>query len=178
MNHTDLYILLLSALPVTELRVTLPLAIAEGIPPLKAYFIAVAGNLLPIIPILLFLDRFSRVLVKYPRVDRAYHRILEKSRAKGAQVEKYGLIGLTLFVAVPLPGTGAWTGAILAWILGFRRIPSILCISLGVLLAGLFVTSLSMGLVKIALLYGLEYLLILVLIVLFIFAGIKNRKKG
>jgi uncharacterized membrane protein len=144
--------------------------------PLKAYFITVLGNLLPIVPILFFLDRFSHGLGKYPRANRVYQKILEKSRAKGTQVEKYGLLGLTLFVAIPLPGTGAWTGSILAWLFGFRRIPSILFISMGVILAGIIVAAASIGLVKIALVYDLEYLLIIFLLVLFLFVGIKNRK--
>lgn len=164
MTHTDWYILLLSALPVTELRATLPLAVGMGLDPLRAFSLAVIGNLLPIVPILVFLEPVSKLLRYIPVIDRAFQKILEKSRSKGKQAEKYGVWGLMLFVAIPLPGTGAWTGAILAWLLGFNVFCSAAAIGAGVILAGIIVILVTMGVLKAALVYNLEVLLAAVLI--------------
>lgn len=153
------YIFILSMLPLTELRVTIPLAITQGMTPWLAFLLAVAGNLVPVMPILLLLTPLERGLSRFPRAGFLLQKFLKKTRAKGKQVKKYGAFGLALFVAIPLPGTGAWTGAALAWLFGIPYRIAFLAIGVGVVIAGFLVTIASMGLVKVALYYGLEYLL-------------------
>lgn len=163
MTHNDWIIFFLSALPVTELRVTIPLALGLGMAPLRAVTLAVLGNLLPIIPILVLLEPLSKLLHYFPYINRLFQKVLTLSRRKGKQVEKYGVLGLLLFVAVPLPGTGAWTGAILAWLLGLNILSSALAIGLGVVSAGIIVTLASVGVLQATIVYDLEFALILFL---------------
>lgn len=138
-----LWTFLLSMVPVGELRASIPLAmLSYDMHWYHALPIALAGNLLPVPFILWFLDPLTRLLSKVPLFKRIIDRVFARTRRRGKVVEKYGPIGLAIFVAVPLPGTGAWTGAILAFLLGLDFKKSILSIALGVLGAGIIVTSL------------------------------------
>lgn len=178
MSTTDWQIILLSALPVTELRATIPLALALGLSPLRAMTLAVCGNLLPILPLVCFLEPLSRRLRQHPFLDDIFQKVLTKTRRKGSGVQKYGALGLLLFVAVPLPGTGAWSGAILAWLLGINPFYTLWALSGGVILAGLAVTLASLGLVKIAnFLYDLEYLAGALFLAILICLLYRKRKK-
>ncbi len=133
-----------AAAPISELRGAIPLAILEfDWPWYHAFPVAFAGNLLPVPFLLLLLGPIARVLSKIGILDRLLNRIFEISRRRGGLVEKYGALGLVLFVAIPLPITGAWTGSIVAYLLGlsFRRaFPAIV---LGVFIAGIIVTTLT-----------------------------------
>lgn len=177
MTNGDWQIFFLSALPVTELRVSIPLAISLGMAPFRAYIIAVLGNILPVMPLLLFLNPFSVWLCRIPAVESIFHRVIERTRRKGKNVGKYGIWGLVLFVSIPFPGTGAWTGAILAWLLGIDIIPSFLAICVGVCCAGILVTLASVGAIKLTLIYGLEYVLIAVAISLLVYYLYRQKKK-
>jgi uncharacterized membrane protein len=137
----DLKIFLMAMLPIIELRGALPYAICvrpEVMIP-KAYLLAVLGNFVPVIPILLFLEPVSNILRKVPLFDRFFVWLFARTRRRAEIVEKYEAIGLTLFVAIPLPVTGAWTGALAAFIFGIRRRWAIPCIALGVMIAGVIV---------------------------------------
>jgi len=101
------------------------------------------GNLVPVPFILLFLDRVSEQLRKVGILDRILDWVFERTRRKGSIVEKYGAPGLVLLVAIPLPGTGAWTGSIAAFLLGLSFKRAFPAIALGVLIAGMIVTTLS-----------------------------------
>ncbi|MCR4442390.1 MAG: small multi-drug export protein [Peptococcaceae bacterium] len=175
MNVTGWQIFFMSALPVTELRVTIPLALAVGFAPVKAFVLAVLGNLLPVVPLMLLLEPLSRKLRRFPALDSLFQKILIRTRRKGSQVQNYGIIGLLLFVAVPLPGTGAWTGAILAWLLGFDLYLSVISICAGVMLAGALVTLAGMGMVRIALMTDLEYVLIIAAVAILLMVWYKNK---
>jgi uncharacterized membrane protein len=133
--------LLLCVLPVAELRGGLPYALAGGVPPLPAYLMCVATNALVGPLVLLFLSSLHRLLDRWPAYHRLFERLVERSRRKthGA-VERWGYWGLLLFVAIPFPLTGAYTGALGSWVLGMRRGRSILFIALGVALAGVIVS--------------------------------------
>lgn len=169
MNAIEYQIFFLSLLPITELRATIPLAQSLGIQPLRAFIIAVGGNLIPIIPLLLGLEPLSRLLVNFPPIDRLFQRILAKTRNKGKQVNKYGFLGLFMFVAIPFPGTGAYSGAILSWLFGFNKLYSFIAISGGVILAGILVSFASIGIIKTATFLEIEYLLgIMFVIAIFI----------
>ena len=105
----------ISMLPVVELRGGLPAGVAMGLPLREAFFAALLGNLLPVPFIILFARRgFAWVRAHIPRLGRWVDRIERKAWSKSDKVVRYQAWGLLLFVAVPLPGTGAWTGALIA----------------------------------------------------------------
>jgi len=130
-----------AALPILELRASIPIAIVKyQFDWYYAYLFSVIGNLLPVPFILKFLDAAISVLSKVRFMDRLIQWFLSRTRRRGKIVERYETIGLALFVAIPLPITGAWTGSILAVIMGLRFKHSMISIFLGVLIAGIIVT--------------------------------------
>jgi uncharacterized membrane protein len=138
---TLLVSLLLSLLPIAELRGGLPYALAGGVPPLAAYLLCVAANALVGPLVFLFLSSLHRLPDRWPAYHRFFVRLVDRSRRRiHSVVERYGYWGLMIFVAIPLPLTGAYTGALGAWVLGMRRWKSVLFITLGVALAGLIVS--------------------------------------
>lgn len=138
---------IIAMLPILELRGALPYALGVGMPWPEAYLLAVAGNLAPIVPILLFLGPVSERLRHLPGFGPFFDWVFTRSRKRTGLVEKYGPWGLALFVAIPLPVTGGWTGAAVAYLLGipFRR--SFPAIAAGVLLAGVVVTLAVKGII-------------------------------
>ena len=138
-------IALLGALPVTELRASIPVGILILKQSVKAtFFFSVLGNILPIAPIYFLLDPVSKRLSKTRYMRRFFEWIFKRAKAHAHIVEKYEAIGLMLFVAVPLPGTGAWTGAIIASLLRMRFFPAFIAVSLGVIIAAVIVTILTL----------------------------------
>ncbi len=139
-------IILVSALPMSELRGGIPLAIYYGFNPIYAYFICVLGNLIPVPILLLSLDYIrEKILRKFRLLYNLYLKVEKHVLKKRVLIDKYGYIGLTLFVAVPLPVTGAWTGCLLASLLKMDTKKSMVHITLGVLLAGLLIVVTSVG---------------------------------
>jgi uncharacterized membrane protein len=135
----------LAASPIIELRGAIPWAIQEfDFPWYYAYFIAVIGNMLPVPFILLLLNTITQLLSRFPLFDRFFKWLFAYTRRRGTLIEKYERIGLVLFVAIPLPITGAWTGSIAAVLLGMSFKRAILSIFLGVLIAGVIVTCLTL----------------------------------
>lgn len=135
--------MIIAMLPIFELRGAIPVAYQLlGIPIVPAVCLSVLGNLIPVIPILLFLGPVSGWLRKIPLFDRFFGWLFSRTRSRSDLVKKYEMVGLMLFVAVPLPMTGAWTGAIMAFLFGIKFWPSLLFISLGVLIAAAIVTAL------------------------------------
>ncbi|HEY3246946.1 MAG TPA: small multi-drug export protein [bacterium] len=124
--------------PWIELRGAIPLGMAMGFHPLAVFAVAVAANCLVILPGFLALDLlYERWWARVPWVRRQVERV----RAQGGRfVERYELLGLALFVAVPLPGTGAYSGTLLAWLLGLERRRAGAAIAAGVVGAGIVVT--------------------------------------
>ena len=138
-------IVIISALPVVELRLALPIAInVFHMAWYKAYCLAVIGNLLPVPILLLFLDSLAKVVSRSEIGRRVVDWVFERTRRQGKNIERYERIGLTLFVAIPLPVTGAWTGSIAAFLLGLRFRYAFLSILVGVIIAGAIVTSLCL----------------------------------
>lgn len=177
MTPTEWQIFFLSMLPVTELRAAIPLGLALGVTPLKTYLLAVTGNIVPIVPVLLLLDPASAVLRMFPAVDEVFQKILIRTRRKGKEVQKYGPIGLLLFVAVPLPGTGAWTALLIAWLLGIGLIPAAAAITGGVIIAGTVVTLVCLGFIQMTLVYDLEYIALFLLLVIAAYAVYRKKRK-
>lgn len=141
----DLYILAIAASPVLELRGAIPLAISLGYSPSEAFLLSFIGNLLPV-PILLFL--FSPICKKLRQMKglkKFFQWLEERTRRKAQLVQKYKIIGLVLFVAIPFPTTGAWTGSFAASLFQIRFRHAIFAISLGIFIAGIIVTTLSAG---------------------------------
>lgn len=140
-----LVVLALAASPISELRGAIPLAILEyDFPWYSAYVIAVIGNILPVPFILLFLNTFTRIVSKIGFIDRLIHWYFKKTMQRGKFIEKYSRFGLILFVAIPLPITGAWTGSIASVLLGLKFKYAFLSICIGVLIAGVIVTCATM----------------------------------
>ncbi len=147
----EIQMMVLSAFPLTELRGSIPLACtvmsSQWVWPWwKIYLLAVAGNLLPVPFVLWFLGPVSRFLRKWPPMDRFFEKLFERTRRKvGSKIEKYEALGLTLFVAIPLPVTGAWTGCAAAFIFGIPKRMAIPAIAVGVAIAGALVTLIMTG---------------------------------
>lgn len=137
----------LSALPILELRGAIPIAIGVyGIGPVEAYLLAVLGNLLPVIPLLLFLEPVSNFLRRFKIGDVFFTWLFTRTHQKHSEnMEKYGILALTLFVAIPLPVTGAWTGCAAAFVFGIKFRHALPAIFTGVLIAGLIVTLLTLA---------------------------------
>lgn len=139
---------IVSMLPVAELRVSIPLAIgAYGMEPLKALAISVLGNMVPVFFILLLIEKvsdfFSR---KSAFFKRFFTRLFEKTRRKNSDsFEKWGTLALVIFVAIPLPMTGGWSGAVAAFVFGIPFWRAFFSVSFGVFIAGLIMTAISLG---------------------------------
>ncbi len=138
-------VILMAALPISELRLSIPIAIlAYGFSPLSAFFLSVIGNMLPVIPLLLFLEPVSNYLRKWHIWDVFFTWLFNRTHHKhSASFEKYGSIGLAVFVGIPLPATGAWTGCAAAFVFGFKFRNALIAIFAGVLMAGIIVTVLT-----------------------------------
>ena len=137
---------LLAMTPIGEIRVALPVAIAVyHINWVLAYFISVIGNLVPIVFLLLFLGPVSKWLsAKSVLFKKFFDWLFERTRRKNTkQIEKYGYLALVAFVAIPLPLTGAWTGAVIAFLFGIPFKKALPLITLGVAIAGLIVLTLT-----------------------------------
>jgi len=168
----------LSMIPVSELRLAIPLGVAWGVEPWQCFLWAITGNFLPIIPLLLLIPFIYRILQKVRFLESFFNRFIEKTRRKGHQVEKYGALGLTLFVAIPLPGTGVWSGCLLAFLLGIKFPYAVAAITVGEIFAGLFITFASMGVMAASqLLYGLEIVAICALALVVFYWFYKRKKK-
>ncbi len=141
-------VLLVSAMPFSELRGGIPLAIYYGFDPFKAFLLAMIGNFLPIPFLLSALGLIEKFALKTPFAG-LYMRMVERIERRKGIVEKYGYLGLIAFVAIPLPFTGAWSGTILAFILRLNRVKALVCILMGIIVAGLVVLSASLGFLRV-----------------------------
>ena len=137
----------IAAVPVVELRGAIPAGAAAGLNPWLACIAAVIGNLLPVPFIILLVRQVFDWLRKHPFFAPKIDALERTAHLKGRMVRKYRLLGLTLFVAVPLPGTGAWTGALVAAFLDIRLRHALPAITLGVLIAGSIVTLMTLGVI-------------------------------
>ncbi|KAG6548645.1 hypothetical protein Mapa_009799 [Marchantia paleacea] len=136
----ELVVLTVAMLPVLELRGAIPISYWLNVDPIKGYIIAVVGNMIPVPLIVLYLDKLSTFLgERSSTAKKVMDWLFERTRKKGGVIEEFEWLGLMLFVAVPFPGTGAWTGAILAAILGMPFWEAMTANFFGVVLAGLLV---------------------------------------
>jgi uncharacterized membrane protein len=130
-----------AVIPIAELRGAIPIAISVyHFPWYYAYIFGVIGNLLPVPFILLLLDKIIPFLGRVAFLDKLMQRYFAWTKRRSKRIERFGWFGLTLFVAIPLPVTGAWTGSILAVLLGMKFKHAFSAIFLGVIIAGIIVT--------------------------------------
>ena len=144
MNHL-IWTIILSMLPISELRGGIPYAILNGINPITAFLVAVLANILIIPIIFFFLDNIHDFLLKIKLYEKTFNfyisRKVEKVKRKYESLE---LVVLFLFVAIPFPGTGAYTGVLLSWFFKLDRKKSFAIIALGVITAGIITTVLTL----------------------------------
>ena len=132
-----IFTMLVSMLPVIELRGGLPFGVALGLPYYLAFPAAVIGNLIPAPIIIIYIRRIFELMRKHlPWLNFLVDKLERKAHLKGKKVQKYQYVGLWLFVAIPLPGTGAWTASMAAAFLGMRLKKAMPAITMGVLTAG------------------------------------------
>ena len=141
----EILTIIVAMLPIAELRGAIPLALGLKLSITKAYSLAVIGNLIPILPLLFFLGPVSKYLRKFSFFDKFFTWLFKRTQDRSKLIERLELLGLTLFVAVPLPITGAWTGAVAAFLFQFRIRDAFGAICLGVLTAGVVVTLACLG---------------------------------
>ncbi len=139
-------VFIVSLFPILELRGGILVGYALGMELLPAFIIAYIGNILPI-PFILMLIKSILNWMKRTRLHKIAEWLEQKAHGKKGSVEKYAYWGLLAFVAIPLPGTGAWTGALIAALLDMDVKKSFLVIMLGVFIAGVIVSALSFGLI-------------------------------
>ncbi len=151
-----LIVFLISMLPLIELRGAIPYGLGFGLDPFFTYALAIVGNCLPVPIILFFVKRvllwMQGCSVKLFR--RVADFVIQKAQKNRGKVEKYAALGLFFFVAIPLPGTGAWTGALVAAMFDMKKRYAFLSIFLGVLAAGILMSLITGGVLA-----GLDFLL-------------------
>lgn len=141
---------LVAMLPVVELRGAIPAGVALGLPPVATFVAAVLGNMLPVPFIILLIRRiFACLQQRGGTAGKLVAKLEARAHDKSDVVIKYRAIGLCILVAVPLPGTGAWTGALVAALLDMPLRSALPTILLGVMIAGAIVLGLTMGVIAV-----------------------------
>jgi uncharacterized membrane protein len=138
-----LWVIFIAALPIIELRGALPVAaLIYHMPWYEAIGLSILGNMLPVPFILWGMPLAEKILRKISIFDRFFNWLFARTRRKAQDtIRIYGLIGLAIFVAIPLPATGAWTGSLVAYLFGFKKPQALLSIFAGVIAAGAIVAS-------------------------------------
>ena len=144
----ELIVFLVSMIPLLELRGSILAAGFMHTTFLPTYIAAVLGNILPIPFILLFIRKIFKLMKRSERLKKIPEWCERKAMSKSEQIEKYGYFGLFLFVAIPLPGTGAWTGSLIAALMGLDFKKSLFAIFCGILTAGLIMSLLAFGVIS------------------------------
>ncbi|MFC1560276.1 COG2426 family protein [Candidatus Margulisiibacteriota bacterium] len=144
----ELTVFLLAAAPIVELRGSIPLGLGLGIPIFQNYLLGVSGSILPVIPILWFLNTMTKGLRKIGLFDKFFAWLFARTRARSKLVERYEMLGLILFIAVPLPVTGVWTGCVAAYLFGLTWLETFVAATIGTSIAGLIVTLISLGVIN------------------------------
>ena len=146
----ELVVFIISVLPILELRGGLIAASLLNVSPLTGYIVSIIGNTLPVPFILLFINKILEWMgkSKIKWMNKLSKWLDKKARKHKNSIEKYGYLGLTLFVGVPLPGTGAWTGCLAASVLNMDKKKSFISIMLGIIMASIIMMLISYGLLK------------------------------
>ena len=135
-----------SILPISELRGGIPYAIANDVNPFLAYFICVGANILAFPIVFLFLEFLHPLFLKVGIYQKLFDKFVLKTRKKlETKIKKYGFWGLMLFVMIPLPVTGAYTGSLAAWLFNIPKKKAFISVVLGVIISGIIVTIISLS---------------------------------
>jgi len=147
----ELNVFLLSLIPIGELRLAIPMGILQyHLNPWVVFIIAVIGNCIPVFFIVWLMPRIEQLCRKNTLLSRLLDAIFKRTRRSfNKQYERYGSIALMIFVAIPLPGTGVWTGALAGWLFGISKRHIFIYVNLGALGAGIIVLLLTMGFLQI-----------------------------
>ena len=143
----NLIIFLISCMPILELRGGLIAATLLGLNPVTSFIICFIGNILPIPFILYFITPLFDRLKKTKHLSKLVNKLEQKANNKKESIEKSEFIGLLLFVGIPLPGTGAWTGTLIASMINMNKKKAFIAATLGVILAGIIMMIISYGLI-------------------------------
>ena len=142
-------VMLTAALPVIELRGAIPVGISLGLSPFHSAVLSFIGSMIPV-PLILFTIRpIFNYMKRIKTFRKVVHRLTDKSFNKSGRIQKYGAWGLLVFVAIPLPGTGVWSGSLAAALLDMRFKWAFPAIFVGNLIAGILIMGLSHGLVSV-----------------------------
>ena len=143
----ELYLILISMFPFIELRGAIPVGIGFGLNPVEVFIICVIANCIPIPFIIFLIKPLFRWLKRFSLFEKIITKLEHLADSKSGKITayKYEMVGLLLFVGIPLPGTGAWSGALIAALLNMRIKHAFTAIVLGVILAGVLVTLISAG---------------------------------
>jgi uncharacterized membrane protein len=144
LNHLprDYVVMIVGVLPISELRGAIPLGLSFGINPFKVFWLAVLGNCIFVAPALFLFEPITGFLRKFKIWSRFFDWVFERTRKNSDSIQKYEALGLAIFVAIPLPMTGAWSGVIAASLFKIRFRYAFLAIIVGVICAGLIVSAL------------------------------------
>lgn len=142
----ELIVIIISALPISELRGGIPVGMAlYDFSVVKSFLLAIVGNFIPVVPLLLFLKPVSEFLSRWAPLAKFFNWFFERTKRKAKIVERYEAIGLALFVAIPLPFTGAWTGCVAASLFRLKFKYSLIAVLCGIIIAGVIVSILSVA---------------------------------
>lgn len=140
-----LTVFIISMLPIVELRGAIPIGVGLDLNWLLTYIVCVCGNMVLVPFIILFIRPIVEFLMRTKKLRPLGEKIRNRVMSKSSKVTKYKMMGLFIFVAIPLPGTGAWTGAMLAGLMDMRLKDALPMILLGVLVAGVLMMGISYG---------------------------------
>ncbi len=142
MNSDWIWTVFWSVVPVSELRGAIPFALSKDLNPFLVYAVAVGSNALAFPIVYLFLGTLHPLFIKWQWYQSLFDKFVVRTRKKlEKQIDKYGFWGLLIFVMIPLPVTGAYTGSLAAWIFDIDKKKSFLAVVLGVMISGLIVTT-------------------------------------
>ena len=141
----EILVFIISLLPILELRGGLLAAALLGLNPIKSYIICIIGNLLPIPFILLLINKILDWMRNSKHFKGIANWIDKKVEKHKGQIEKFGYLGIILFVGIPIPGTGAWTGSLIASVLEMDKKKTFLCVLAGLFIASIIMMVLSFG---------------------------------
>ena len=144
----ELVVGILAALPISEVRGSVPIGIIQlGLPPIKVLIISICASLLPVFPILWFLGAFTEKLRKIKFFDKFFDWLFKRTRSRSTVVEKFEVLGLIVFVAIPFPTTGIWTGCVAAYLFGLPWKHAFFATAVGTTIASVLMLGFSVGVI-------------------------------
>ena len=141
----EIFVFIISLMPILELRGGLIASALLNLSPLKSYIICIIGNILPVPLILLLINKILSWMRNSKHFNKIANWLDKKVEKHKGQIEKYGYLGIILFVGIPLPGTGAWTGSLIASALEMDRKKTFIAVCAGVIMASIIMMILSFG---------------------------------